>query len=105
MPAGLLINELLANTFKHAFEGRETGTITLECAREDEDRYRIIFADDGLGFTRGTTWPTPGKLGALILQTLRENTRQLNFQLISEPGKGARITIEFVSRPTLQRAS
>jgi PAS domain S-box-containing protein len=105
MPAGLLINELLANTFKHAFEGRETGTITLECAREDEDRYRIIFADDGLGFTRGTTWPTPGKLGALILQTLRENTRQLNFQLISEPDKGARITIEFVSRPTLQRAS
>ena len=105
MPAGLLVNELLANTFKYAFEGRETGTISLECLREDEERYRIVYADDGVGFARGTTWPTPGKLGALILQTLRENTRELSFQLTSGPGEGARMTIEFVCRPTLQRAS
>ena len=105
MPAGLLVNELLANTFKHAFEGRETGTIRLECLHEDEERYRIIFADNGVGFARGTTWPTPGKLGALILQTLRENTRDLSFQLMSEPGEGARMTIEFLCRPVLQRAS
>ena len=105
MPAGLLVNELLANTFKYAFEGRETGTISLECLREDDERYRIIFADNGVGFARGTTWPTPGKLGALILQTLRENTRELSFQLMSEPGEGARKTIEFICRPVLQRAS
>jgi PAS domain S-box-containing protein len=105
MPAGLLINELLANSFKYAFEGRETGTISLECQREGEDRIRIVFADDGVGFAGGATWPTPGKLGALILQTLRENTLQLNFQLTSEPGEGARMTIEFFCRPALQRAS
>jgi len=105
MPAGLLVNELLANTFKHAFEGRETGTISLECLHEDEERYRITFADNGVGFASGTTWPTPGKLGALILQTLRENTRELSFQLMSEPGEGARMTIEFLCRPALQRAS
>jgi PAS domain S-box-containing protein len=105
MPVGLLLNELLANTFKYAFEGRETGAISLECLREDEERYRIVYADDGVGFARGTTWPTPGKLGALILQTLRENTRELSFQLMSGPGEGARMTIEFVCRPTLQRAS
>jgi two-component sensor histidine kinase len=105
MPTGLLVNELLANAFKYAFEGRETGTISLECLREDDERYRIIFADNGVGFARGTTWPTPGKLGALILQTLRENTRELSFRLMSEPGEGARMTIEFLSRPALQRAS
>jgi PAS domain S-box-containing protein len=105
MPVGLLLNELLMNTFKYAFDGRETGTISLECLCEDEHRYRVVFADDGVGFPSGTTWPMPGKLGALILQTLRENTRQLNFQLASEPGEGARVTIDFVYRPALHKAS
>jgi PAS domain S-box-containing protein len=104
MPVGLLINELLMNTFKYAFEGRQTGTISLECSC-DEDRHHIIFADDGVGFPSGMTWPSPGKLGALILQTLRENTRQLNFQLVSEPGEGARITMDFVYRPAVHKAS
>jgi len=104
MPVGLLINELLMNTFKYAFEGRQSGAISLECSC-DEDRYRVVFADDGAGFPGGMTWPTPGKLGALILQTLRENTRQLNFQLVSEPGEGTRITMDFVYRPALHKAS
>ena len=104
MPVGLLINELLMNTFKYAFEGRQSGTISLECSC-DEDRYRVVFADDGVGFPSGMTWPTPGKLGALILQTLRENTRQLNFQLDSRPGEGAQITMDFVYRPALHKAS
>jgi PAS domain S-box-containing protein len=105
MPLGLLLNELMMNTFKYAFDGREAGSISLECLCENEDRYRIVFADDGVGFPSGLTWPTPGKLGALIVQTLRENTRQLNFQLASEPGEGARITVEFIARPTLHKAS
>jgi PAS domain S-box-containing protein len=104
MPAGLLVNEFLMNTFKYAFDGRQKGTISLECLCED-GRYRIVFADDGVGFPGGVTWPTPGKLGGLILQTLRENTRQLDFQLVSEPGEGARITLEFVYQPALHKAS
>jgi PAS domain S-box-containing protein len=105
MPVGLLINELLMNSFKYAFTGRDKGSITVECLCEDEERYRIIFADDGVGFSRDVTWPTRGKLGALILQTLRENTRQLNFDLVTEPGEGMRATIEFVYRPALHKAS
>ena len=76
MPAGLLVNELLMNTFKYAFIGRDKGTIRIECRCEGEERYRIVYADNGVGFPHGVTWPSRGKLGALILQTLRENTRQ-----------------------------
>lgn len=105
MPVGLLVNELLMNTFKYAFAAREKGTISLECLCEDEQRYRIVFADDGVGFPQGVSWPARGKLGALILQTLRENTRQLNFDMISEPGEGMRATIEFLYQPALHKAS
>jgi PAS domain S-box-containing protein len=105
MPAGLLVNELLMNTFKYAFGGRDKGTIRLECHCEDEERYRIIYADDGVGLPDGMSWPARGKLGALILQTLRENTRQMNFEMVSEPGEGMQATIEFVYRPALHKAS
>jgi hypothetical protein len=45
------------------------------------------------------TWPSRGKLGALILQTLRENTREADLRLDSVPGEGTRVTIEFLTRP------
>lgn len=99
MPVGLLINELLTNAFKHAFAGRETGTLSLACHCRDDRHCRVVVADNGVGFPRGMTWPTPGKLGALILQTLRENTTKTDFRLESSPGEGARVTIEFNHQP------
>jgi PAS domain S-box-containing protein len=105
MPVGLLVNELLTNAFKHAFTARDSGTISLECLCEENERYRVVFADDGAGFPRDITWPARGKLSALILQTLRENTRELNFDLVSEPGEGTRVTIDFVYRPAVHKAS
>jgi two-component sensor histidine kinase len=105
MPVGLLINELLTNAFKYAFTGRDHGVIGLECLCENDERYRIVFSDDGVGFPQGAVWPTRGKLGALILQTLRENTRLLDFKLESTPGAGTRVQIEFSHRPAIHKAN
>ncbi len=95
MPVGLLVNELLTNAFKYAFVGRDAGTIMVRCLHEHESRYSIVVADDGVGLTNGATWPVPGKLGALILQTLRENAKT-EFKVETASGKGLRVTIEFV---------
>jgi PAS domain S-box-containing protein len=95
MPVGLLINELLTNAFKYAFTGRDGGTIALECRRLADDEIVVVIADDGVGMPADATWPARGKLGALILQTLRENTRQVDFRLDSTPDEGTRVTIAF----------
>lgn len=95
MPVGLIVNELLTNAFKYAFEGRERGKLTIETAREGEDQYRIVVADDGVGLEPGMTWPMPGKLAALVIQTLRENARNLTLAVDSEAGQGMRVTIAF----------
>jgi PAS domain S-box-containing protein len=93
MPAGLVVNELLTNSLKHAFGGRDGGTVTLH-SLVDRDGCRVIVADDGRGLDEGTTWPSQGKLGALIVQSLRQNARaDIDFQ--STPGKGVRVTIRF----------
>jgi PAS domain S-box-containing protein len=101
MPVGLLVNELLTNSFKYAFNGRGGGTLTLQCLHED-NKYRIVVADDGVGLTEGTTWPLPGKLGALIVQTLRENAKT-DFNVETAPAKGMRATISFVHTPSVHK--
>ncbi|MFC3324404.1 histidine kinase dimerization/phosphoacceptor domain -containing protein [Mesorhizobium cantuariense] len=93
MPTGLVVNELLTNALKHAFQGRDDGTITLHSI-VDGDGCRIVVADDGIGLPEGETWPKPGKLGALIARSLTENAKA-EFDVNSSAGEGTRVTIVF----------
>ncbi len=93
MPTGLVVNELLTNALKHAFVGREGGTITLH-SLADANGCRVIVADDGVGFPPQAEWPSPGKLGALIVETLRENAKA-RVEMKTAPGQGTRVTIIF----------
>ncbi|MBR0653581.1 sensor histidine kinase [Plastoroseomonas arctica] len=93
MPTGLVVNEIMTNSLKHAFAGREGGTITLQ-SLVDADGCQVILADDGVGLPPGQTWPIAGRLGALIVQSLRDNAKA-QFSVASEPGAGVRVTIRF----------
>ncbi|MDO9369730.1 MAG: histidine kinase dimerization/phosphoacceptor domain -containing protein [Sphingopyxis sp.] len=93
MPAGLVINELLTNALKHAFRDREGGTITLH-SLVDEIGCHITVADDGVGLANGVVWPKPGKLGAVIVQSLKKNAAA-QVAVHSEPGRGLRVTVSF----------
>lgn len=93
MPTGLVVNELLTNALKHAFKGRDGGTITLHSI-VNGDGCRIVIADDGIGLPEGETWPKPGKLGALIARSLTENAKA-EFDVNSSASEGTRVTIVF----------
>jgi PAS domain S-box-containing protein len=93
MPAGLVVNELLTNALKHAFTGRDGGTITLR-SLADGNGCRVIVADDGVGLPEGVEWPKRGKLSALIVQSLRENAKA-SLEVESSRGRGMRVTIGF----------
>jgi PAS domain S-box-containing protein len=93
MPAGLVVNELLTNALKHAFVGRDGGAITLH-SLVDDTGCRVIIADDGVGLAEGAVWPQKGRLGALIVESLRANARA-RLEVKSSPGQGVRVTIFF----------
>lgn len=93
MPTGLMVNELLTNAVKHAFVGRDGGTITLE-SLSDGNGCRIVVADNGIGLPEGVEWPKKGKLSALVVQSLRENAKA-RIEVASKPGDGMRVTIAF----------
>lgn len=93
MPAGLVVNELLTNALKHAFVGRDGGTITLHSLIDDIGCH-ITVADDGVGLADGVSWPKPGKLGAIIVQSLRQNA-SAQVMVNSKPDEGLSVTISF----------
>jgi PAS domain S-box-containing protein len=92
MPTGLVVNELLTNSLKHAFVGREGGTISLQSI-VDEGGCRVVIADDGVGLPAGIEWPKPGKLSALIVRSLRQNAKA-DIKVESR-ADGMRVTITF----------
>ncbi len=93
MPTGLVVNELLTNALKHAFHGREGGTIKLH-SLVDEKGCRVEVADDGVGLAEGAIWPKAGKLSAMIVKSLQQNAKA-DIEVTSEPGKGVQVTIIF----------
>jgi two-component sensor histidine kinase len=94
MPAGLVVNELLTNTLKHAFRGRDGGRIVLHSVTDDAGGCRVLVADDGVGLPEGYTWPRPGKLSALIVRSLLQNA-QARMEVRSSPGDGMQVEITF----------
>jgi two-component sensor histidine kinase len=99
MPAGLVVNELLTNALKHAFKGREGGTITLHSLVDDAG-CRVVVADDGIGLADGMQWPQRGKLSAMIVQSLRQNAKA-TVEVETQPGKGLRVTVFFARADAL----
>jgi PAS domain S-box-containing protein len=97
MPAGLVVNELLTNALKHAFTGREGGVIKLHSLIDDYGCH-IMISDDGVGLPEGVSWPKPGKLGAIIVQSLRQNAAA-KVAVKSSPGQGMSVTISFAKAP------
>ncbi|PID82112.1 MAG: histidine kinase, partial [Clostridiales bacterium] len=86
----LLLNELLQNSFKHAFSGRESGKIIIVVKKETQIYGRITVKDDGIGFKidRNTS-----NLGMNIVKTLIKDKLKGSFHTKSSE-KGT--TVSFV---------
>jgi FixJ family two-component response regulator/two-component sensor histidine kinase len=93
LPTGLVANELLTNALKHAFVGRDGGIITLH-SLADSQGCKVTIADNGVGLPAGADWPKQGKMGELIVRSLRQNAKA-ELQVDSTPGKGTKVTIAF----------
>lgn len=91
---GLLINELVTNAAKHAFIGRDRGTIEIEF-RRIADGWRLVVADNGIGIDPEKAERAKDGLGQRLVEAF---ALQANGTLSTESdANGARITIDFKS--------
>jgi len=64
---GLVVNELVTNAAKHAFAGRESGTIRVTFRRAARG-WELNVADDGIGMDRAAGPATDGGLGTKLIE-------------------------------------
>ncbi|PCI96348.1 MAG: hypothetical protein COB15_10545 [Flavobacteriales bacterium] len=69
VPLGLLINELLSNSIKHAFSKKAKGFISINILKSNTNEFKLVYSDDG-------NWIEPKKnytgFGLGLIQTLVE---------------------------------
>jgi PAS domain S-box-containing protein len=90
-PLGIIINELLTNVMKYAFNGRSGGTITVSAAARD-NLVTIAVADDGNGMPDSLDIGHSTGFGLVLVGEL---TKQLQGTIRLERGNGSRFVLEF----------
>ena len=90
VPCGLILNELVTNSLKHAFPNGARGSIEIG-VRRDGDRVSIAVADDG----RGADIDELQRSESLGLRLVKTLVRQLDATLTIAAPAGLSFTITF----------
>src|SRR5690606_257836 len=91
VPLGLLLNELITNSLKHAFQGREEGSIHLSLHQANDKEFDLHYTDDGVGIPLEKQQSDGSTLGVSLIESLVE---QLNGRMTVEGDiKGTRYHI------------
>ena len=91
MPIGLIVNELVTNSLKYAFQGRARGSVTVELlAGAGGGRAILRVADDGSGVVEGAE---PGTGTRLVRSLARQIAGEL--EQSSSP-EGTQTTVTFI---------
>jgi two-component sensor histidine kinase len=92
VPCGLIINEIVTNSLKHAFpEGHKDPEIRIKMSRENS-RATIAISDNGVGLSAPFEELETNSLGTLLIKTL---TSQLNADLSVETDEGTKYIFSF----------
>lgn len=91
IPLGLIVNELVSNSMKHAFPENRSGTITIGFKLID-GIYSLVVADDGVGIPENMDFKNTDSLGLRIINML---TDQIEGNIKVEGENGTKFTIEF----------
>lgn len=68
IPLALITNELLTNSFKYAFEGKESGLITLNL-KSTRTGFEMVYSDNGIGYQEENGVKHEG-LGTMLMNGL-----------------------------------
>ena len=71
VPCGLLVNELVVNSFKHAFGHTAEGVLTVKLQKNDHKAVLTV-ADNGPGLPEGFDLSSQDSLGSMLIQTFSD---------------------------------
>ncbi|MGC9313096.1 MAG: sensor histidine kinase, partial [Sediminispirochaetaceae bacterium] len=90
---GILLNELLTNSMKHAFPDGKKGTIHVTCSSPSPQHAFLIYRDDGIGLPDSVLAGKSEGLGITLIKIL---AGQLKGNVEMKRDRGTVIEIEFM---------
>jgi two-component sensor histidine kinase len=85
IPCGLIVNELVSNSLKHAFPGMTKGNIVISLNRENENKFILAVGDNGIGFPKDIDFKNTKSLGLQLVNILADQIKG-GIDLYSEVG-------------------
>jgi PAS domain S-box-containing protein len=110
IPFGIIVNELVSNSLKHTFSGRDKGRIHIKLSREENGKrinnreenkcegykstsFILKISDDGVGIPRSIDLENPNSFGLQLVTTLVD---QLGGKLELKRNNETEFTIRFI---------
>ena len=95
IPVGLIINELVSGSYKHAFEKNQTGIIIISLKRDKNLEFELYVGDTGKGFQGKIDLDPPQSVGLKLIKGL---TQQLKGTINHVNENGSHFYIRFKER-------
>ncbi|AKB58287.1 PAS domain S-box protein [Methanosarcina barkeri] len=104
IPLGIVINELVSNSLKHAFLGKDRGEIQIKLHREKNSKYKkekeanransfiLVVSDNGVGIPENLDIKNVDSLGIQLITTLAD---QLDGEFELKRNNGTEFTMRF----------
>jgi PAS domain S-box-containing protein len=101
IPIGIIVNELVSNSLKYAFQGRDKGLIQIKLRRDEtgecennscKSDFVLIVSDDGIGIPENLNIENLDSLGLQLVTSLVD---QLDGELDLKRNNGTEFTIKF----------
>lgn len=93
IPCGLIINELVTNSLKHAFPEGKEGEIKISLHSMNENTFELMVGDNGIGISEDVDFRSIKSLGLQLVVLLAEN--QLHGAVNLDMSKGTEFIITF----------
>ena len=91
IPCGLILNELVTNTFKHAFPNGNIGEITVELCKKGSTVFMKV-SDNGIGFPEDIDFKNTKSLGLKLVNSL---VMQMDGEIQLDRTNGTKFTVSF----------
>jgi PAS domain S-box-containing protein len=98
VPLGIIVNELVSNSLKHAFADKDKGEIRINLSREESDEgafFTLTVYDNGIGISENIDIEDLDSLGLQLVTILVD---QLDGELELQRNNGTEFTMRFTVR-------
>ena len=104
VPLGIIVNELISNSLKHAFPDRSDGEIQIKLSRDNDSitHFILVISDNGVGIPETLNIETINSLGLQLVVSLVD---QLGGKFELKRDNGTSFTIKFAVKEESDKTS